>query len=365
MFCGLGGQAFASGGPFAVTYDPNGGVLGTVPDSQQKLLDAPLTLTSEVPTRTGFAFLGWATSKASADAGTVAYAAGSVHVYTSNANLALFAVWTPVPYTVTFDANAAGAAVSNMPASPQNKAHGASFPIPSQIPVRSGFAFRGWAVNSATAAERLQPGESYTADANVILFAVWAATFTVTYNANEGTGAPGTQTKVYNEPLRLSDTRPTRAGGYAFRGWSEDSNATTAQYQPGETVNMNRHITLHAVWVKTYTVTYNANTNAVVTNMPNNQTKIHGETLTLSATTPRRVGHKFLGWAVNNPSGDVIFKEGGQYTANADAMLFAVWQADGANSVLFTFLRITAFWFAFFFLFGWIWLTPYWLVTNQ
>ena len=75
------------------------------------------------------------------------------------------------------------------------------------------------------------------------------ASYTVSYNANGGTGAPSSQTKWYGEDLTLrpSSSNPTR-NGYKFLGWSTSSTATAASYQPGGTYSSNSDVTLYAVW---------------------------------------------------------------------------------------------------------------------
>ena len=71
-------------------------------------------------------------------------------------------------------------------------------------------------------------------------------TYTVSYNANGGSGAPSSQTKTYGVNLTLSSTIPTRAG-YAFKGWATSSTGTVA-YQAGGTYSANSAVTLYAVW---------------------------------------------------------------------------------------------------------------------
>ena len=71
-------------------------------------------------------------------------------------------------------------------------------------------------------------------------------TYTVTYNANGGSGAPSAQIKTHNQPLTLSRTQPTRTG-YTFAGWATSSNGRV-QYQPGETYTGNANLILYAVW---------------------------------------------------------------------------------------------------------------------
>ena len=71
-------------------------------------------------------------------------------------------------------------------------------------------------------------------------------TYTVSYNANGGSGAPASQTKTYGVNLTLSSTVPTRAG-YTFKGWATSSTGAVV-YQAGGTYTANSSVTLYAVW---------------------------------------------------------------------------------------------------------------------
>ncbi|MBQ8942865.1 MAG: leucine-rich repeat protein, partial [Clostridia bacterium] len=75
-------------------------------------------------------------------------------------------------------------------------------------------------------------------------------TYTLTYNANGGSGAPANQTG--NGNITLSAVSPKR-NDYTFLGWATISNAITAQYQPGATYNLIANSTLYAVWQKNET----------------------------------------------------------------------------------------------------------------
>ena len=68
----------------------------------------------------------------------------------------------------------------------------------------------------------------------------------VSYNANGGSGAPGSQTKWWGEFLTLSNTRPTRAN-HTFLGWATSANGAVA-YQPGGRYGADNDNTLYAVW---------------------------------------------------------------------------------------------------------------------
>ena len=91
---------------------------------------------------------------------------------------------------------------------------------------------------------------------------VTVSSYTVTYNANGGSGAPASQTAISGINLTLSSAIPTRSG-YSFLGWSTDSNATTATYAKGATYTANKSVTLYAVWeaigpIKTITFSGNS-----------------------------------------------------------------------------------------------------------
>lgn len=161
--------------------------------------------------------------------------------------------------------------------------------------------------------------------------------YTITYNANGGSGVPSAQTKWYNEALTLSSTKPTRTG-YTFQGWGTSTTDTTADYQPGASYTANAEITLYAIWkVVTYTVTYNANGGV---NAPAAQRKIYGVSLKLSTTKPTRTNHTFKGWATS-ATGSVVYNPGDSYTTNAIVTLYAVWEL---NYVLPKIYNTTAEW---------------------
>ena len=71
--------------------------------------------------------------------------------------------------------------------------------------------------------------------------------YTVTYNANGGSGAPLAQTKTYGKSIALSSQKPTRSG-YSFKGWATSPGAASAQYQPGSSYSSNKDLMLYAVW---------------------------------------------------------------------------------------------------------------------
>ena len=74
-----------------------------------------------------------------------------------------------------------------------------------------------------------------------------ATTYTISYDANGGTGAPADQTKNEGEDLTLSTTIPTLTG-YTFTGWNTDTNGSGTTYEPGASYTTDADLTLYAQW---------------------------------------------------------------------------------------------------------------------
>lgn len=150
-------------------------------------------------------------------------------------------------YVIAFNANGGtGAPVS------QIKWQGESITLSSDKPTRFGYSFVRWNTNTSNTGTAYSPGATYSTNANVTLYAIWKAnTYTVSYNANGGTGAPANQTKTYGVDLTLSDIKPTK-NGYTFLKWNTNSSGTETSYNSGATYSGNYAITLYAVWTNTY-----------------------------------------------------------------------------------------------------------------
>ena len=146
--------------------------------------------------------------------------------------------------------------------------------------------------------------------------------YTVSFNANGGTGAPGSQTRWYGEVIYLSSARPTRTG-YVFKGWAK-SPSDAVEYQPGSAYGLDANTTLYAIWSpETYTISFDANGGS---GAPENQTKEYEQTLTLSSIRPTKTNYNFIGWGISSGSTTAAYQPGGSYTSNGDATLYAVWE---------------------------------------
>lgn len=146
--------------------------------------------------------------------------------------------------------------------------------------------------------------------------------WTVSYNANGGSGSPPSQTKTFGSNITLSSTKPTRIG-YTFKGWAKTSTGSVS-YSPGSAFGEDNNTTLYAVWeINKYTVSYNANGGS---GSPPSQTKTYGQALTLSSTKPTRTNYDFLGWATSSSASAAQYSSGSSYLNNESVTLYAVWK---------------------------------------
>ena len=338
---------------YMVTFDANGGTCTT--SDKQVTYDSTYG-TLPTPTRTGYTFDGWYTAATGGNKVT-----SSTQV-TVTQNHTLYAHWTRATYIVTFNAN--GGSVS--PTTKTVTVGSTYGDLPT--PTREGYTFVGWFTGSA-ARDNSKPYKDYPwlyyADAygdlfnaygynenslqnhyknwgknegrrtsqyissdtvnlqgDITLYAGWSIdTYIISYNANNGSGAPSSQTKTYGVDLTLSSKAPTRSG-YTFLGWGTSANATSASYQPGGKYTANSGTTLYAVWklatVNVTSVTLNITTDQWIAN--------NGSTLSLTATVaPSNATNKTVTWTSSNPSvatvsnGSVTAKGAGLTTITATA----------------------------------------------
>lgn len=338
---------------YTITYNANGGT--NAPASQTKTKDVALTLSNTKPTRTGYNFLGWATTSTASSA---QYSSGSS--YNANANVTLYAVWEAKTYAVRYDANGGTGAPAT-----QNKVHDKALTLSTELPKYDGYVFKGWRdispvegtwtetkPSSGTyetgylyycygyehnndmtfwygadkskvesgAKENLPSGTSY--DANKLRYITYISSTNAGDSFKPANG--GTFTANYTNSDGTTGTVQIKNTVMYYKApvYKQDG-VSTITYQPGDAYTDNRDVTLVAMWEEnepvTYTVTFNANGG---TGAPDGQTGTAGSKLTLSTTIPTRTNAKFMSWQDQN--GDT-HQPGTEITVESNLTLKAIW----------------------------------------
>ena len=267
-----------------VAFDANGGI--GAPASQTKTYGSVLNLSTVIPTRTGYSFLGWGISSTDT---TVDYASGANYGRDQNGGTyTLYAIWKANTYTVNFDANGGIGAPSS-----QTKTYGVDLTLSTTKPTRTNYVFLGWGTTSNDTSATYSAGGKYTDNKAITLYAVWEKnTYDVTYELDGGTNSSNNMTKVeYGTTLTLYN--PTKTG-YTFVGWH--LNSLSGEIVTSISSSNTANITLYAEWnINTYVITINPN--GGVYKNSSSQTKVtanYGSTISLA--TPTKEGGEFNGW---------------------------------------------------------------------
>lgn len=204
---------------------------------------------------------------------------------------------------------------------------GNSFDFSASRGVGTSYNNRTYTVHAWWDSSGFSHGTDY-ATTTVTVPAVARPTYTVSYNANGGSGAPSNQTKQHDITLTLSSVKPTRSG-YTFAGWGTSATDTGVKYAAGGQYTGNASITLYAIWINVakMTLAYNANGGS---GAPSSQTHLINTTSKISGAKPTRDKYVFLGWSTSSSATSATYIADGQYTNNnftngATVTLYAVW----------------------------------------
>ena len=316
---------------YTVKYDANGGS-GAMADSAF-VYGTARNLQTNTFTRTGYTFTGWAQSPN----GTVVYSNGASALNlseTADAAVTLYAVWQANAYTVNYNANGGGGSMSG-----QSFIYDAAQDLRANNFSRTGYAFAGWSM-TANGDVAYTGGQSVSnlteaAGAAVTLYAQWNGNpYTVTYDANDGSGSMADSAFIYGTAHNLRANTFTRVN-YRFNGWATSPSATTAQYADGAgvsglTATAGATVTLYAVWTDTYTVKYHANGGS---GSMADSVFTYSVAQNLRMNTLSRAGYTFTGWATSSSATTAQYADRQSVnnlatTEEAAVTLYAVWSGN-------------------------------------
>ena len=286
---------------YEVKFDANGGI-GTCKPINVFHGDAYGKFPPE-PTRTGYEFAGWYTAEKDGTLVTEDTVVTASHT--------LYAHWTANEYTVTFDANKGTVTPTEM-----KVRHGDAYgKLPT--PTLDGYTFDGWYNDNGM---QVKPEDEVTASHT--LYAHWkASTYTVTFEANEGTAEPKPQTVIYGSTYGKLPTL-TR-DGYTFAGWFTEQNGGTKVMADTKVKTAKDH-TLYAHWTQNiYDVRFDANGGKEAYEPKKVR---YGDTYKEFPPEPTRIGYEFAGWFTKKDGGnDKPVKVDTKVTASHT--LYAHWTA--------------------------------------
>ena len=248
------------------------------------------------PTYTGYNFVHWYEEGTS---DTVAYNFSQVLPTDAPATKRLIAKWTAKTYTINYNAGD-GATVS--PAS-FTKTYGTAITTDLAVPSKAGHTFDGWYTTSGlnTVYDKSKD-DIYDENKTTpyYIYAKWTAkTYTINYNANDGTITGDTSfTKTYGTAYSGALATPKKTG-YDFGGWYKDNGTFTNEYNKNsDDIYVEGQTDLYYIYAKwnpkTYTINYYAGDGATVS--PTSFTKTYGTAITTDLAVPSKAGYTFDNW---------------------------------------------------------------------
>ena len=333
------GTNYAAGGSFAatgnmtlyaqwgsvITFNVNGAASGT--PSQASLTvsgNAAINLaTVGSMLKTGYTFLGWATTSGAV---TPAYASGAS--YTPVGTLTLYAVWSANSYAITFNANGGTGTLGN-----EAIVAGTSIVLSANTFTRTGYTFAGWNTIAAGGGTAYVAAASVTLYSNLTLYAQWTAgTYQVTFGNTPGTNGclPAGCLTVPNQTFTAGTQFTLNANawyrtGYTFAGWSTVSgNGSAVVYANQASVTFFGNITLYTQWTAdVYTITYSPNgaSGAAATT---SQAWTYGSAAITSFPaigTMLKTGYTFNGWSATSAGATALTT----LTPTDSQTLYAIW----------------------------------------
>ncbi len=287
------------------------------------LLNEEKALTTNAFTRTGYAFVGWATTaegdKVYADGQTVSHLSG-----TDGAIVDLYAVWG---YTLTYSDSSKD---EGLPPAPVAYKAGSTVTVAGAgTMVKTGYTLVSWNTESGGTGTDYSPGSTFKMPGqNTSLHSKWAVNeLTVIFYGNGNTGGSMT-----NQVIKSTDDgKNLKANGfiktgYVLTGWNTASDGTGVSFAAGASVADRiatpvSKLVLYAQWEGATTVSFD-HTDGTGTMSP--QKVPTGVSTALKPNTFTREGYTFIGWALTD-GGEKAYDDGGNINTSADITLYAVW----------------------------------------
>ena len=305
---------------YSIKFNGNGATSGTMANLAMTY-DVTKNLMENAFKKTGYVFSGWATT--ATGKATYSDKQSVKNLTTTNgATINLYAVWTPITYTVKFNGNnSTSGTMSNL-----SMTYDTAKTLTANAFKRTGYTFGGWntaADGSGTSYTDKQSVKNLTSTqgATVNLYAKWnPISYTVKYNGNGATsGTMANQSFVYDKAQNLSANAFKReftiTYNYNYAGKENTTAKATAAFGGWATSASGSVVYSNKQSVKNL-----SSTNGAVVNV---YAKWTDKAVTLP--TPARTGYVFDGWYTSASSGTKIGMGGGSYTPGGNITVYAHW----------------------------------------
>ena len=149
-----------------------------------------------------------------------------------------------------------------------------------------------------------------------------ATTFTVTFDANGGSGTMATQTFVAGVAQTISSNIFTKEHNN-FIGWNTVADGSGTAYTDGQSITITESMTLYAQWTPiTYIITFDSNGGSGIMSA---QTFTSGIAQSLKTNTFTKSGYNFAGWNTEANGSGTAYTNGQRIAVSSNMTLYAQW----------------------------------------
>ena len=184
----------------------------------------------------------------------------SSETYSETNPLMIYGRYTKNTHTVTYD-KGLGTGTMTDPNSPYEY-HDTVTVLASTFTPPTKNLFKNYALVIGDSVSSVEPGDTFVIpDANAVLTAQYVPYYTVTYDANGGSGSVSDSGQyLFDDEVTVkSGESLTPASGKIFIGWNTKADGSGTSYEVGAKFNIEEDTTLYAQYADYFTVTYDAN----------------------------------------------------------------------------------------------------------
>lgn len=307
---------------FTLFFDANG---GSVTPSSKNIQYQDRYGYMPTPTKRGYAFTGWYTSK------TNDVEITDKSIYSTNGNSTIYAHWSPNSYHVTYDYKTNGGTSSSKIT--DSVIYGSNLDL-SVTAFKNGWTFIGWNTkpDATTGLSSLK-----MSDADIVLYAIYKKDLTATFIDNTNAHTTSITKTIYNRETSSTITLPaiTTITGWNSLGWSLNTEGDAFLHaSPNSSYILSDNITFYACYEQDITLSYNTNGSAQILE-PETKERFYNASGTYKnpvftiANAPILDRHSFVHWEELDENGIVLNKHHAakEFPIDHSMTLTAKWDA--------------------------------------
>lgn len=338
---------------YTIVYNGNNATSGSM-NTSYHTYDTYQQLNTNNYSRIGYNFLGWSTSS-TASSPMYTNQQNIVNLSsTQNAIVTLYAVWSPIQFTINYDGNGNTDGQMN----PTTYTYDVQSSLTPNSFIKTGYSFIGWSTSSTASTATYTDGQDitnlYNAETTTTLYALWDInTYELSFSvdnpnygsvqviSNEVAIVSGDEV-TYNTELNITAT-PTTLSGYTTTFNKFEPNTLLPGTESIQQFNMPASITSIMTYFNRVANQYTASFDATTTGgtlVGNSTIQITYDQLITGLPIATKLGFEFYGWNISSSATKDTtsgwISENTLWNIASDTTLYAIFTGSGRTWTVVT-----------------------------